>query len=142
MWDSAPPTASSKKWRHMSLAERDALVVLGWNQTNWDNKKEQQPAATNKFWSQLTNTEKKAARVFGHSDASWDNGVAPDTLPDKYKWAKLTSCVTLKKEPVCGPDGTAYRNICHASCARIKHLWKSKGCTEHSQEYVPVCGSD
>jgi len=144
IWDSAPPTASYHDWRHMSVAQRDALVVLGWNQTSWDNDsgKEQKPAVTDKFWSQLTNTEKKAARVFGHSDASWDNTVAPPTLPDKYKWDELTSCETLKHAPVCGPRGKPYRNICHASCMRVKHLWTSKRCNEYSQEHVPVCGSD
>lgn len=58
----------------------------------------------------------------------------------------LCFCVFRERDPVCGVDGTTYKNTCELDCQRMKLDYRgacdpnrNRPCTSL---YEPVCGAD
>ena len=107
MWESSDvqPESNDKGWDDLTMAEKRAAHVLGYNKSSWDGESDDTDASTeggkkgtddtsdassneSEDWANLSKEAKIAARVLGYTQSIWDNDGSPPT--EDKDWHELT----------------------------------------------------
>lgn len=63
---------ASMSWDKMTSTQRDAWILLGWNETSWKGQSPA-PPSDSAYWKQLTPTQQSAAKYgLGYTSHVWD----------------------------------------------------------------------